>query len=96
MSMDGANVLLQEPGKKKGRKRQRPGERKRETEDSFDSPTSYKNATVGSVSLYGAVPPEEKAPERLQSRYVARMPEEKSATLKKQLEREVESTLQPF
>jgi hypothetical protein len=93
VSMDGANVLLQEPGKKKGRKRQRPGERKTATEGSFDSPTSYKNATVGSVSLYGAVPPEEKAPRRLQSRYLARMPEEKAATLKKQLQLEVESTL---
>jgi hypothetical protein len=93
VSMDGANVLLQEPGKKKGRKRQRPGERKLATEGSFDSPTSYKNATVGSVTLYGGVPPNEKRPERLQSRYLARMPEEKSTTLKKQLEREVESTL---
>ena len=93
VSMDGANVLLQEPGKKKGRKRQRPGERKKETEGSFDSPTSYKNATVGSVTLYGSVPPEEKTPQRLQSRYLARMPEAMAATLKRQLEREVVSTL---
>src|SRR5215469_7208088 len=93
VSMDGANVLLQEPGKKKGRKRQRPGERKQENEGSFDSPTSYKNATVGSVTLYGGVLPGEKCPERLQSRYLARMPEDKSTTLKMQLEREVESTL---
>jgi hypothetical protein len=93
VSMDGANVLLQEPGKKKGRKRQRPGERKKETEGSFDSPTSYKNAVVGSVSLYGAVPEGEKAPLRLQSRYLARMPEEKAVTLKVQLQDEVASTL---
>src|SRR5215469_204627 len=93
VSMDGANVLLQEPGKKKGRKRQRPGERKHETEGSFDSPTSYKNATVGSVTLYGGVPPNEKTPERLQSRYLARMPEDKATTLKTQLQKEVESTL---
>lgn len=94
VSMDGANVLLQEPGKKKGRKRQRPGERKQETEGGFDSPTSYKNAVVGSVSLYGDVPPNEKAPVRLQSRYLARMPEDKSPTLKRQLQNEVEATLQ--
>ena len=94
VSMDGANVLLQELGKKKGRKRQRPGDRKKATEGTFDSPTSYKNATVGSVTLYGDVPPDEKAPKRLQSRYLARMPEEKATTLKMQLEREVESTLQ--
>jgi hypothetical protein len=93
VSMDGANVLLQEPGKKKGRKRQRPGDRKKETEGSFDSPTSYKNAVVGSVSLYGAVPEGEQAPLRLQSRYLARMPEEKALTLKVQLQDEVTSTL---
>jgi hypothetical protein len=93
VSMDGANVLLQEPGKKKGRKRQRPGDHKTETEGSFDSPTSYKNATVGSVTLYGEVLPDEKTPKRLQSRYLARMPEEKATTLKAQLQREVESTL---
>ncbi len=93
VSMDGANVLLQEPGKKKGRKRKRPGEHKFETEGGFDSPTSYKNAVVGSVSLYGDVPEGEKAPLRLRSRYVARMPEDKSPTLKRQLQNEVESTL---
>jgi hypothetical protein len=91
--MDGANVLLNEPGKKKGRKRQRPGERKVATAGEFDSPTSYKNAFVGSVSLYGAVPEGEKAPERLRSRYLARMPEDKALTLKEQLEMEVASTL---
>jgi hypothetical protein len=93
VSMDGANVLLQEPGKKKGRKRQRPGDRKKETEGSFDSPTSYKNAVVGSVSLYGEVPEGEKAPLRLQSRYVARMPEDNATTLKNQLQNEVSATL---
>jgi hypothetical protein len=93
VSMDGANVLLQEPGKKKGRKRQRPGERKKETEGSVDSPTSYKNAFVGSVSLYGAVPEDEKTPLRLQSRYLARMPEDKATTLKNQLQNEMTATL---
>jgi hypothetical protein len=93
VSEDGVNVLLQEPGKKKGRKRQRPGERKQATEGEFDSPTSYKNAVVGSVSLYGDVPADEKAPLRLQSRYLARMPEDRALTLKAQLQNEVESTL---
>jgi hypothetical protein len=93
VSMDGANVLLQEPGKKKGRKRQRPGDRKKETESNFDSPTSYKNAVVGSVSLYGDVPEGEKAPLRLQSRYLARMPEDNAITLKNQLQNEVSATL---
>jgi hypothetical protein len=93
VSEDGVNVLLQEPGTKKGRKRQRPGERKQATEGEFDSPTSYKNAVVGSVSLYGDVPADEKAPRRLQSRYLARMPENRALTLKAQLQNEVESTL---
>jgi hypothetical protein len=93
VSQDGTNVLLQEPGKKKGRKRQRPGERKRATESVLESPTSYKNAFVGSVTLYGDVPPDDKAPLRLQSRYHARMPEDRALTLKSQLEKEVSSTL---
>jgi hypothetical protein len=92
VSEDGANILLNEPGKKKGRKRQRPGERKNETEISFDSPTSYKNATIGSVSLYGVVPLGKQTPSRLQSKYVARMPEEKSVTLKRKLLLEMEHT----
>jgi len=93
VSMDGVNVLLQESGKKKGRKRQRPGARKLETEGNFDSPTSYRNAVVGSITLYGNVPEGEKSPIRLQSRYVARMPEEKCPTLKRQLENEMKETL---
>ena len=93
VSEDGVNVLLQEPGKKKGRKRQRPGERKQATKGEFDSPTSYKNAVVGSVSLDGDVPANEKAPLRLQSRYLARMPEDRALTLKAQLQNEVKSTL---
>ena len=52
-----------------------------------------KNVVVGSVSLYGDVPPDGKAPLRLQSRYLARMPEDKALTLKSQLQKEVESTL---
>ena len=93
VSEDGVNVLLQEPGKKKGRKRKRPGMRKVELEGELDSPTSYKNAVVGSVSLYGAVLVGEKSPLRLQSRYLARMPEDRALTLKAQLYQEVESTL---
>ncbi|MDR1492344.1 MAG: hypothetical protein LBT05_06460 [Planctomycetaceae bacterium] len=82
VSRDGVNVLMQEPGKTKGRKRQHSGERKTATEGEFNSPTSYKNAVVGSVTLYGAIPPDEVAPERLQSRYVAQMPEDKAVALK--------------
>ena len=77
-SLDGVNVRMREPGKKRGRPRERPGNEK-ET-----SPASvYKNAFVGSLSVYGAPGAEKETPERLLSRYGAQMPEEKAPTLKK-------------
>jgi hypothetical protein len=88
-SMDGVNVLLSEPGKKKGRPTERPHEGdSRETL----SPTCYKNAMVGSVSFYGEVPEGKKSPERLASRYVARMPEDRAPTLKAKFEQELQET----
>jgi hypothetical protein len=88
-SMDGVNVLLSEPGKKKGRPNERPHDGvSRET----PSPTSYKNAMVGSVSFYGEVPEGKVTPERLVSRYAARMPEDRAPTLKVKFERELEET----
>jgi hypothetical protein len=88
-SMDGVNVLLCEPGKKKGRPNERPHEG---TSKDTLCPTCYKNAMVGSVSFYGEVPEGEKAPERLASRYVARMPEGRAPTLKAKFEQELEET----
>jgi hypothetical protein len=88
-SMDGVNVLLSEPGKKKGRPNERPHEgASRET----PSPTCYKNAMVGSVSFYGDVPEGKTSPERLASRYAARMPEDRAPTLKAKFERELYQT----
>jgi hypothetical protein len=88
-SIDGVNVLLAEPGQKKGRPNERPHERAaRET----PSPTCYKNATVGSITLYGDVPAGKRAPERLVSRYVARMPEDRAPSLKAKFERELDET----
>jgi len=83
-SLDGVNVLLREPGAKRGRPGERPGLDERE-----ERPTAYKNAVVGSVSFYGEVPKDEKCPERLASRYVARMPEQKALTVKRQFEAEL-------
>jgi hypothetical protein len=88
-SMDGVNVLLSEPGKKKGRPNERPHEG---TSKDTLCPTCYKNAMVGSVTFYGEVPEGEKAPERLASRYVARMPEDRAPTLKAKFEQELEET----
>ena len=88
-SMDGVNVLLSEPGKKMGRPNERPHEGKsRET----PAPTCYKNAMVGSVSFYGEVPEGDMSPERLISRYTARMPEDRAPTLKAKFERELQET----
>ena len=84
-SLDGVNVLLSEPGAKRGR----PAERPQKEEEPEESPTCYKNAMVGSVSWYGDVPDGEVCPERLTSRYVARMPEAGAKTFKAQFEREL-------
>ena len=67
-SVDGVNVLLSEPGKKKGRPNERPHEGA--SRESL-SPTCYKNAMVGSVSFYGEVPEGKASPVRLASRYAA-------------------------
>lgn len=93
-SLDGVNVLLSEPGKKKGRPQERPGNQQEK-----ESQTCYKNAMVGSVSLYQqgvSVDPaqsepvqEMSRPVRLQSRYVARMPEDRFPTLKQKFETEL-------
>jgi len=83
-SMDGVNVLLNQPGVKKGR----PAERPKGSQPVL-SPTSYKNAMVGSVSFYGDVPEGEKTPERLVSRYIAHMPEERAAAFKQRFEAEL-------
>jgi len=83
-SLDGANVLLREPGAKRGRPGERPG-----IDETEERATAYKNAVVGSISFYGRVPKDEQCPERLASRYVARMPEEKALTVKRQFEAEL-------
>ena len=85
-SMDGVNVLLNEPGKKQGRPAERPrSERDKET------PTAYKNAMVGTCSFYGDVHEGKHGPERLETRYVAQMPEERAVTFKEKFEAELES-----
>lgn len=85
-SLDGVNVLLNEPGVKRGRPAQRPG-----LEASAVQPTSYKNAMVGSISFYGDVPKGQDGPQRLVSRYVARMPEQEALMFKQQFEVELAS-----
>lgn len=86
-SLDGTNVLLAEHGKKRGR----PAERPLPGRGAEEGPTCYKNAMVGSISLYGAVPEGAVSPERLVSRYVARMPEDRYPTLKAKFEQELQA-----
>ncbi len=81
-SLDGANVLLREAGAKKGRKNIRPVEQKNQSNS-----TSYHNAMVGSVSFYGV--DTQNKPDRLESLYIARMPQEKTVTFKEDFERMV-------
>jgi len=93
-SLDGANVLLREPGVPRGR----PSERPRPEEPDEPKNATYKNAMVGAISFYGAVPKDHQGPERLRSFYSARMPEDRAVTFKRDFERHleiVESNLDP-
>ncbi len=82
-SLDGANVLMREPGAKRGRPAERPIDRTQSEN------TAYRNAMAGTVSVYGAVPEGEKRPRRLQTRYVSHMPEEQAVTFKGKFEQEL-------
>jgi hypothetical protein len=85
-SMDGVNVLLNEPGKKQGRPAERPkGDADKEHK------TTYKNAMAGIVSYYGDVREGEKCPQRLDCRYVSHMPEDRAPSFKKKFEAEVDA-----
>ena len=77
-SLDGANVLMRDAeGAKRGRPAERPGLDARQADT-----TAYKNAMVGSVTFYGDAVAEDKTPERLCTRYVSHMPEERATTFK--------------
>lgn len=82
-SMDGANILTREPGKKKGR----PTERPRNEDGKTEPQSSYRNAMVGSFSLY-KTGDEEKDATRVGASYVARSPEPNFSTFKEDFERE--------
>lgn len=86
-SMDGANVLLREPGARRGR----PAERPRLPASDEPTQATYKNAMVGAISFYGTVPEDRKGPERLRSVYSARMPEDRAVTFKREFERHLET-----
>lgn len=87
-SMDGVNVLLNEPGTQQGRPAERP-----KGEADKEKTTAYKNAMVGVISFYGEVSEGEKCPERLDSRYVSHMPEDRALTFKEKFEAELRDAI---
>ena len=85
-SLDGATVLLNEKGAVMGR----PAERPRGGASEHAHSSAYRTAMVGSISYYAAPEDEHLAPERLQSRYTAHMPEEQWPTFKALIETELQ------
>ena len=85
-SLDGVNVLLNENGKKRGRPMERP------TSKENASASSYKNAMCGSISHYKVTDIDGvKTPERMDTKYIARMPEKNYPTFKHEFEEELKS-----
>ncbi len=84
-SLDGVNVLLNKNGKKQGRPVERPAK--------VGTPSSlYKNAMCGSISHYQLKEGQEgKESERIETKYIARMPENYYPTFKKDFEEEVKN-----
>ena len=80
-SMDGVNVALREPGPTRGRPAERPGQ-----ESDPDKQSCYKNAMVGTLSLYGESPDPYEGPERLMGIAIARMPQDYAVTFKDKFE----------
>jgi len=102
VGMDGANLPLREPGPKRGRPQERPKSNKNSSKSmrkqgAAPEPTSkescYKNAMVGSFSLYAsnsvidiATGKETTVATRLNSIYTAQMPQERFPDFKKEFE----------
>jgi len=91
-SMDGANLHVREPGKKKGAKTKRPGKNTGAAEKEEKS-SSYKNAMIGTISYYNTAEvidfnTQEKViePSRINTTYIGRMPEERFQTFKNEFE----------
>jgi hypothetical protein len=83
-SLDGANLLLREPGKKKGRKTQRPVDSGAADDEKN---TSFRNAMVGAFSFYEH--DDEGKHQRISSSYIARTPEEKAPIFKEAFEQTI-------
>ena len=76
ISLDGVTVPLREPGCKTGRPPERPG-----VGTTGRTPTAWKEAGVGTVSIYNPGDGAEELPQRMGTKYLARMPESGMSTL---------------
>lgn len=76
VSVDGVNVPMREAGAKTGRPAERPGIRV-----DNQTKTVWREAGVGTISIYRAGDGDEQGAERLATRYLARMPETGMKTL---------------
>ncbi|MFO0981513.1 MAG: ISKra4 family transposase [Planctomycetota bacterium] len=85
-SWDGVTVPLREAGTKTGRKPERPGVR-----DTDRTPTAWKEAGVAAISIYRR--DAEGKPVRLDTRYLARMPESGMTRLLEQQNRVISHLL---
>lgn len=81
VSQDGVTVPMREEGPRCGRPPERPGVRA-----DTPSPTRWREAAVGTVSIYASPASDGNRPERVDSRVFARMPEAHMATLTTQVE----------
>ena len=88
VSWDGTNVPLREEAPMRGRPAERPGVRKADR-----APTAWKEAGVGTISLYARPRKGEKERRRLDTLYFARMPEEGMEHLIRQQSESVERLL---
>jgi len=91
-SFDGANVLVREPGKKRGARVKKPS-KEGVINEPIEKSCSYKNAMVGSISFYDVaeiIDFETKEtrlqPNRIKSSYIGRMPEERYPKFKEEFE----------
>lgn len=96
ISADGANLHVREKGHKKGARTKRPGSENNQGKP-IEKSSSYKNAMIGSISFYNIVEnvidletgQAQDLPNRIESYYVGRMPEEKFPTFRRDFENSV-------
>lgn len=91
-SFDGANLLVREPGKKRGARVKKPS-KDGVCNGPIEKSCSYKNAMVGAISFYDVAEVIDietgeaiLKPDRISSSYVGRMPEERYPKFKKEFE----------